>query len=116
MLLTMLQAKLHRAAISATLLDYEGSISIDPDLYEAVGMRPFQLVSIYDIDNGARFETYVIIGERGSRQICVNGAAARLVMPKDRIIIAAYVQCTPEEADALHPRVAMLDGTNRIVG
>jgi len=112
MLIPMLQAKLHRATITGTLIDYEGSIGIDTDLVQAVGMRLFQQVQVYDITNGARFETYVIPGTAGSREITVNGAAARLVMPGDRIIIAAYVLCSPQEADALHPKVVVLGEGN----
>jgi aspartate 1-decarboxylase len=114
MLIPMLQAKLHQATITGTLIDYEGSIAIDTDLITAVGMRLYQQVQVYDITNGARFETYVIPGKAGSGEVCVNGAAARLVMPGDRVIVAAYVLCSPEEADALQPKVALLGTGNRI--
>ncbi len=115
MLIPMLQAKLHRATVTDTLIDYEGSLSVDTDLIAAVGMRLYQQIQIYDITNGARFETYLIPGKAGSGEMCVNGAAARLVMPGDRIIVAAYVLCTPEEADQLTPRVAILDDRNHVV-
>jgi len=115
MLIPMLQAKLHRATVTATLINYEGSLSVDTDLIAAVGMRLYQQIQIYDITNGARFETYLIPGKPGSGEMCVNGAAARLVMPGDRIIVAAYVQCTPDEADQLVPKVALLDDLNRII-
>ncbi len=115
MLIPMLQAKLHRATVTATLIDYEGSLSVDIDLIAAAGMRLYQQIQIYDITNGARFETYLIPGKPGSGEMCVNGAAARLVMPGDRIIVAAYVQCTPDEADQLIPTVVLLDEHNRIM-
>lgn len=116
MLRTMLQAKLHRGRITACLIDYEGSLTVDLDLIDQAGMMVHQQISIYDITNGARFETYLIAGERGSRVMEVNGAAARLVMPGDRIIVCAYSIFDEAEAAAHKPIVLLLDDQNRLIG
>jgi aspartate 1-decarboxylase len=116
MLLTFLHAKLHRATITATKIDYEGSLTVDPLLLEAADMKPWQQIQVYDITNGARFETYLIEGQRGAGQIEVNGAAARLTMPGDRIIVATYVQLPPEAVAAHRPTVVLLGDGNRITG
>ena len=112
MLRTFLRTKLHRAAITHTAIDYEGSISIDPALCRAAGLMELEQVDIYDITNGARFTTYVIYGEAG--QVQVNGAAARLVAPGDRIIVAAYATLTPDEIPGHAARVLVLDEKNVI--
>lgn len=114
MLLTLMRAKLHRATVTRADLHYEGSISIDRDLMDAVGFLPNEQVDVLDIDNGARFTTYVIEAERGSRTIGVNGAAARLVQPGDKVIVLSYAQMSPEEARAHRPAVALMDEDNRI--
>ena len=112
---TMLKSKIHRATVTEANLQYEGSITIDKDLMEAADMLPFEQVHVLDIDNGSRLETYVIEGERGSGEICINGAAARLVTAGDRVIIISYQ--TISEADALNlvPRLVYVNEKNEIV-
>lgn len=107
---TFLRAKLHRATITSTDRDYEGSISIDRALCRAASLLEFEQVDVYDITNGARFTTYVIYGEPG--QIQVNGAAALLVRPGDLIIVAAYIALDPGEIAAHAATVALLDSAN----
>ena len=112
MLLTMMKAKLHRATVTRADLDYEGSISIDKDLLDASGILPHEQVDVLNIANGARFTTYAIEAERGSKTIGVNGAAARLVQKGDKVIIVAYGQLAAEEARNYSPTVVLLDETN----
>lgn len=114
MLRTMMHAKIHRAQVTEANLNYVGSITIDQDILEAVGILPNELVAIVNNNNGARFETYTIAGERGSGVICVNGAAARLVQPQDIIIIIAYAQMTTEQAMSNVPKVAIMGKGNTI--
>jgi aspartate 1-decarboxylase len=114
MFLTMLKAKLHRATVTKADLHYEGSISIDRDLLDASGILPFEQVDVLDINNGARFTTYAIEAERGSREIGVNGAAARLVQEGDKVIIVAYGHVPAEEARNYHPNVVILNDRNEI--
>ncbi|MCZ6541990.1 MAG: aspartate 1-decarboxylase [Nitrospinae bacterium] len=111
----MLTSKLHRATVTDRNTEYEGSIQIDEALMEEVGIAAYEQVHIYDINNGNRLITYAIPGERGSGMIFVNGAAARLVERKDRIIIAAYGMITPDKEENYQPRVLLLDEDNRIV-
>ncbi len=111
----MLSAKLHRATVTDRDIDYEGSIEIDELLMEEVGISSYEQVHIYDINNGNRFITYVIPGERGSGKISVNGAAARMVERNDRIIIAAYGIINVEKEDNYQPRVILLNENNEIV-
>jgi len=92
MLTQMLKAKLHLAAVTQAELNYDGSCAIDEDLIEAAGMREFEAIDIYNVNNGERFTTYIIKGERGSKMISMNGAAARKVQVGDRVIIASYGQ------------------------
>ncbi|KWW98901.1 Aspartate 1-decarboxylase [Carbonactinospora thermoautotrophica] len=120
MLRTMLKSKIHRATVTQADLHYVGSVTIDEDLMDAADLLPGEQVQIVDIDNGARLETYVIPGERGSGVIGVNGAAARLVHPGDLVIIISYMTVTDAEARTLKPRVVFV-GTregraNRIIG
>jgi aspartate 1-decarboxylase len=115
MFLKVLRAKIHRATITQADIEYVGSITIDPDLYDAVGILPYEEVLVADLSNGARFETYVMPGQRGSGGICVNGAAARLVHVGDRIIIMAFAYVSPEEARTLQSVVAVADENNRLV-
>ena len=96
MIMTMLKGKIHRATVLQAELDYVGSITIDEALMEASGICEYEQVQIVDINNGQRFETYVIAGERGSGMICLNGAAARMVQVGDKIIIMCYAGMTPE--------------------
>ena len=115
MLLTMLHSKIHRARVTQADLHYVGSLTIDRDLMDAAGMRPGQQVDVVDVDNGNRLTTYAIEGERGSGTLCINGAAARLISPGDLVIVIAYCQLTPEEADTFEPQVVFVDANNRIV-
>lgn len=114
MLLTLLKCKLHRAVVTECDLNYEGSISIDQDLIEATGFLVNERVEIYNIDNGNRFATYVIKGKRGSGVIGLNGAAARLACIGDKLIICAYAQMEPDEANAFNPTVVVCTGNNQI--
>jgi aspartate 1-decarboxylase len=114
MYLTLCKAKLHRATVTQADLHYEGSITIDAGLLDTAGIVPFERVQVVDIDNGNRFETYAIEGKRGSGTICVNGAAARLVQPGDRVIIIVYAQFTPEEAKQHQPVIVLLDAKNAV--
>ena len=112
MLRTFLRAKLHRAAVTQADPDYEGSISIDRALCREAGLLEYEQVDIYDINNGARFTTYVIYGEPG--QIQINGAAAHLAKPGDLVIIAAYCSLAPEEVPQHHSRVVLVDEKNQV--
>ncbi|WP_282019770.1 aspartate 1-decarboxylase [Planomicrobium okeanokoites] len=114
MLRMMLNSKIHRATVTEADLNYVGSITIDQDLLDAVGMLPNEKVHIVNNNNGARFETYIISGERGSGVICVNGAAARLVQKGDIVIILSYAYVMNENARDHKPTVAIMDGDNRI--
>ena len=105
MLLTVLKSKIHCARVTEANLNYMGSITIDEDLMDAAGMIEGEQVHIVNNNNGERFVTYIIKGERGNGQICLNGAAARLVQPDDVVIIMAYAQMTPEEAAQFCPKV-----------
>ncbi|MDV6377699.1 aspartate 1-decarboxylase [Sporosarcina sp. GW1-11] len=111
---TMMNGKLHRATVTEANLNYVGSITIDAALLDAAGMLPNEKVQIVNNNNGARFETYIIEGERGSGVICVNGAAARLVQPGDIVIILSYVYMTDEEARTHTPNVLIMDENNRV--
>lgn len=114
MLRDMLQAKLHRAVVTDIRPDYEGSLTVDLDLIERAGMLVHQKIAVYNITNGERFETYLIPGERGRREFIINGAAARLALKGDRIIIATYCLFDEQELARHHPTVVMLDDQNRI--
>ncbi|MFE6165764.1 aspartate 1-decarboxylase [Streptomyces sp. NPDC056486] len=116
MLRTMFKSKIHRATVTQADLHYVGSVTIDADLLDAADLLPGELVHIVDITNGARLETYTIEGERGSGVIGINGAAAHLVHPGDRVIIISYAQVDDAEARTLRPKVVHVDGEdNRIV-
>lgn len=110
----MMNSKLHRATVTEADLNYVGSITIDCDLLDAAGMLPNEKVHIVNNNNGARFETYIIAGERGSGVICVNGAAARLVQRGDIVIIISYVYLNDEEAKTHEPTVLIMDEKNGI--
>jgi len=112
---TMLKSKIHRATVTDSDLHYVGSITIDRLLLEAADILPHEQVAVVDVDNGARFETYTIAGERGSGEIKLNGAAARLVARGDTIIVISYAALTREEVDLHVPRVVHVDEHNRIV-
>jgi aspartate 1-decarboxylase len=111
MQLTLLKSKIHRARVTGAVLDYEGSISISPDLIQAAGFVPWERVDIYNVSTGGRFSTYVIVGEPGD--ICLNGAAARLVQPGDLVIIAAYAGFSEAEAKEHVPTVVLVDADNK---
>ena len=113
MLLHMLKGKIHRATVTQAELNYVGSITVDEALMEAAGIREYEKVAIVDVNNGARFETYVIAGERDSGTICLNGAAARCVSVGDKIIIMCYAMMTEQEADANPPRVVLVGANNK---
>ena len=115
MLLTLLKAKLHRATVTEANLNYTGSITIDKDIIDQAGIFIHEKVQIVNNNNGARFETYVIEGKSGSGVLCLNGAAARLVQPGDKVIIMAYAQMTPEEAQTHKPEVLLLGDNNQIL-
>lgn len=111
----MLHGKIHRATVTDANLDYEGSITVDGALMEAAGMLPYEQVQVLDVDNGARFETYIIQGARESGEIVVNGAAAHLVSAGNRIIICSYTQMKDEKARRHIPRIVLVDDSNRPV-
>lgn len=112
---TMMNSKLHRATVTEADLQYVGSITIDVALLEAANLYPNEKVQVVNNNNGARFETYIIAGERGSGVICVNGAAARLVQKGDTVIIMSYVQVSEERAKTHIPTVLLLNEQNEIV-
>jgi aspartate 1-decarboxylase len=109
----MLKSKIHRAVVTDANLHYVGSITIDPDLLEAADILEHEQVAVVDIDNGARLETYTIAGARGSGDMCLNGAAARLVSPGDRIIVISYADYEGAELDGYAPRIVHVDTSNR---
>src|SRR3712207_5874419 len=112
----MMKSKIHRATVTDANLNYVGSITIDTDLMAAADLLEWEQVAIVDIDNGNRFETYVIPGEAGSGAMCLNGAAARLVHPGDRIIVISYADYDQSELeDGFTPSVVHVDRTNRII-
>jgi aspartate 1-decarboxylase len=111
----MLKSKIHRATVTDSDLHYVGSLTIDPDLLEAADIREHEQVHVVDVDNGARFETYTIAGERGAGAIRVNGAAARLVHTGDTIIVISYASYDERELDRYEPRVVHVDRGNRII-
>ncbi len=114
MLITVLKSKIHCARVTEANLNYMGSITIDEDLMDAAGMFEGEQVHIVNNNNGERFVTYIIKGERGSGQICLNGAAARLVQPDDIVIIMAYAQMTPDEARSFRPTVIFPKAGNKL--
>lgn len=115
MLLTVLKGKIHRAVVTQAELDYVGSITIDEQLMETAGIQEYERVQVVDVENGHRLETYAIAGERDSGVVCLNGAAARLVQPGDRVIIMSYALMMPEEAHASRPKVVFVDSRNHVV-
>lgn len=112
MCITVLKAKLHRATVTDANLNYEGSISIDTELCKAAGMHRYEKVDVLNVNNGARFSTYIIPGKRG--EICLNGAAARLAAKGDTVIIVSYTQIEESLADGWKPTVILLDKNNGI--
>ena len=115
MLVHLLKSKIHRAAVTAANLDYEGSLTIDPELMEKVGMLPYERILCSNMANAARFETYAISGRRGSREIVLNGAAAHLGKPGDRLTIMSFTEMESDKAKFWHPHVIVLGEKNAIV-
>lgn len=115
MFLKLLKSKLHRATVTDAKLDYPGSIEIDSELMEAVGLLPYESVIVADLNNGSRLETYAVPAEAGSKKVVILGAAAKLVNPKDRIIILNFTSYSPEEAKGHKPKVIVLDENNNII-
>jgi aspartate 1-decarboxylase len=111
----MLKSKIHRATVTGADLHYEGSITIDQDLLEAADIIPYEAVCIWNVDNGNRFETYAIGGKRGSGVICINGAAARMVAPKDLVIIASFVNMPNAQALVHEPKLVFVDDKNQML-
>ncbi len=115
MLRTMCKSKIHRATVTDANLNYVGSITIDKELMEKADILPYEKVQVVNNNNGARLETYVIAGERGRGDVCLNGAAARLVQPGDKIIILSYAQYSSEELKDFMPKVVFVDEENRVI-
>ena len=111
----MMKSKIHRATVSDADLHYVGSITLDTELMALADIREHEQVHVLDIDNGSRFETYVIEGTEGAREVCVNGAAARLVQPGDRVIVVSYGVYSEQEVQFHEPRVVHVDEDNRIL-
>jgi aspartate 1-decarboxylase len=115
MQIEMFYSKIHRATVTDANLNYVGSITIDEELLEAAKLRVGQKVEILNINNGERFSTYIILGERGKRDMCLNGAAARKVQPGDKIIVVAYASYSEEELKTYKPNVVHVDDDNNII-
>lgn len=115
MFMKLLKAKIHNATVTATEVNYHGSITIDPDLLAATGLLPNEAVLVADSENGNRFETYIIVGKPGSGEIQINGAAARLSKVGNRVIVMAFVHATPQEAATHRSKVAIVDGRNKLI-
>lgn len=108
-------SKIHRATITSVNIDYEGSVTVDSELLKAANIKPYEQVHVLDINNGNRFVTYAIEGERGSGVIQINGAAAHLCKPKDLVIIISYCQLSEEEIEGFKPKVVYVNEANKIV-
>jgi aspartate 1-decarboxylase len=116
MIRAFLRSKIHRATVTRVDIDYEGSLSLDEDLMKAAGLAPFERIDVYNVSNGERFSTYVIRGEKGSRETGVYGAAGRKVKVGDVIIIAAYAYIEDDEVDLFAPKIVLMGEGNRIAG
>ena len=114
MLRTICKSKLHGAIVTEANVHYTGSLTLDAELMKAAHLVPYEQVHVVDVDNGARIVTYCIEGPAGSGTVCVNGAAARLIVAGDKVIVIAYAQVTPEELETFAPKIIMLDRQNRI--
>ncbi len=114
MTVTMFKSKLHRLRVTQADLYYEGSITIDQELLDTAGLLPYEKVQVVNVNNGSRLETYTIPGEAGERTVCLNGPAARLAAPGDQVIVIAYAELTPQEAQQHHPRVVLVDENNDV--
>jgi aspartate 1-decarboxylase len=115
MMRILCKSKIHRATVTEANLNYKGSLTLDPLLMEAAGLIPFEQVHVLNLNNGARFETYLIEGERGSGTVCVNGAAARLVQVGDPVIVLAYALVPEDELSDFTARIVFVDEHNRVV-
>jgi aspartate 1-decarboxylase len=115
MQITLLKSKIHRAAVTGASLHYEGSLTVPADIAEMVGLLPYEKILVGNLQNGERFETYVIYGPSGKGLIELNGATAHLGKIGDRLTIMSFARLTPEEAKSHHPRVVVLDAENRVV-
>ena len=115
MTVTLLKSKLHRIVVTESKLDYTGSLTLDEDLMDAVGILNYEKLLVANVDNGERFETYAIRGPRGSGVCCLNGAAAHKGKVGDRLIVMTWAQMPEEEARSFTPRVGVMDGNNRLV-
>jgi len=111
----MFKSKIHRATVTESNLEYEGSITIDADLMDAADMLPHEEVHVWDVDNGSRLVTYTLSGPRGTGTICVNGAAAHLIKPGDKVILATFARMSEEEARTHQPKVVLVDEDNTIL-
>ena len=111
----MMKSKIHRMTVTDANLNYVGSITLDPELLDLADIREWEQVAVVDIDNGNRFETYVILGEPGKGDCCLNGAAARLVHPGDKVIIITYGDYDDAELDGYAPRIVHVDASNRAI-
>jgi len=111
----MFKSKIHRATVTQADVDYEGSVTIDRDLMDAAGFLEFEKVAIWNVTSGTRLETYVLEGARGSGVICINGAAAHLMKPGERVILATFAEVEDDEARSWKPTVVFVDQDNRIV-
>ena len=112
---TMMKSKIHRATVTGADLHYVGSLTVDRDLMEAADLLPNEKVQVVNVDTGGRLETYVIPGDRGSGTICLNGAAARLSQPGDKVIVISYAQLADAEARSFVPTVVFVDAHNQVV-
>lgn len=110
----MLSAKIHRATVTAADVDYEGSLTIPPELLEASGIRPYESIQVWNVTRGTRLETYAILGLPNSSDVCANGAAAHLVHPGDQVILASYVLVHESDLDSHRPKLVFVDECNRI--
>ncbi len=115
MLIEVLKSKIHRARVTESDINYAGSLTVDEDLMEEVGLREYERVLVGNISNGNRFETYIIKGDRGSGSICLNGATARLGEVGDLLIVLAFAQVDEEEAKRFSPNIVVLDENNKII-
>jgi aspartate 1-decarboxylase len=111
----MCKSKIHRATVVDANLEYEGSITLDPVLMEAADLLPYERVQVVNVNNGARFDTYTIVGQKGSGDVTLNGAAARLVQPGDKVIIISYADYDAVELRSFQPKLVFVDSSNRIV-
>ena len=111
---TMLRAKIHRVSVTECDVEYEGSLTLDPELMERADMKPFERIDVFDVDNASRFSTYLIEGERGAGECCVNGAAARLVARGDKLIIASFATLADDELADYRPTIVLVGERNQV--